>query len=57
MTMTTGQIPQDRDDEPSAGTEVEEEPIYCSQTTRCRRCYGKPSSYTCMGCFCFCLSH
>lgn len=33
------------------------EPVNCSQTTRCRRCYGRPSCYFCQGCFCFCLSH
>ncbi|RKE02911.1 hypothetical protein [Streptomyces sp. TLI_171] len=32
-------------------------PINCSQTTRCRRCYGAPACHFCQGCFCFCTSH
>lgn len=29
-------------------------PFNCSQTNRCRRCYGKPRCYCCQSSFCFC---
>lgn len=48
---------RDYDETNEAAVKRHDEPVNCSQTSRCHRCYGKPECYTCEGHLCFCMSH
>lgn len=48
---------QDYDESDAVSLKRHTEPVHCSQTHRCRRCYGAPSCYLCQSSFCYCTSH
>ncbi|MEU0978994.1 hypothetical protein LT966_22025 [Streptomyces griseobrunneus] len=56
-TCTTPSCGADYDETNAEELKRHTQPVECLQTTRCRRCYGRPSCYYCEGCFCFCTSH